>query len=226
MFRSFSRIGFVGAAALLLSVSVFAEEAKTKGDPYSLSVCPVSGEPLGTMGDPIIAAHGEREVRFCCSGCPKQLTAAPAKFLSKIDALMTADQVKHYPLKTDVVSGKELGEKPVDLIHNNRLVRLGGESSVAKFKAEPDAYIAKLDAAVIAKQSEKYPFKVCVVSGEELGGDHGKVLNKVVANRLVRFCCDNCAKELNATPAKFIAMVDNRNLNATGGAVAGSTTKH
>ena len=143
-----------------------------------------------------------------------------------MDSLMTADQVKHYPLTTDVVTGEGLGKKPVDLIYNNRLIRLGGESSVAKFKAEPDAYLAKLDAAVIAKQSENYPFEVCVISGEELGGDHGDPIAKVVANRLVRFCCNNCAKELNNTPTKFIAMVDNQDLKATDPAAAGSITKH
>lgn len=232
MFRTLSRVGLIAAAVLLLPLSGFAQSSgsdtkaqEVKGDPYSLNVCPVSGEKLGTMGDPIVSAHDGREVRFCCAMCPKQLAADPAKFFAKIDALMVKDQSKHYPLTTDLVTDAKLGEKPVDLVYNNRLVRLGDESSVAKFNAAPAKYLAKLDKAVIAKQSETYPFKVCMVSGEELGGDHGDMIDKVVANRLIRFCRNDCAKELNKTPMKFIAMVDSRDLHAGSEATGGSTSK-
>jgi type II secretory ATPase GspE/PulE/Tfp pilus assembly ATPase PilB-like protein len=36
----------------------------------------------------------------------------------------------------------------------------------------------------------------------------GDPVKKVVANRLVQFCCDHCATDFDASPAKFIAMLD------------------
>lgn len=49
-------------------------------------VCPVSGEPLGSMGDPIAVAVGDREVYVCCQGCVAAVQAEPAKYLAMVDA--------------------------------------------------------------------------------------------------------------------------------------------
>lgn len=52
---------------------------------YPLKTCVVSGEELGSMGDPIQAVAGSELVQFCCAGCIKQFKAEPAKFLAKIE---------------------------------------------------------------------------------------------------------------------------------------------
>ncbi len=36
--------------------------------PYTLDTCPVSGEKLGSMGDPSVKMYDGREVRFCGGG--------------------------------------------------------------------------------------------------------------------------------------------------------------
>lgn len=46
--------------------------------------CPVSGEMLGTMGEPIKVSIKDQEVWICCSGCKKDLEADPDKYLAKI----------------------------------------------------------------------------------------------------------------------------------------------
>lgn len=61
-----------------------------KGD-YPLTVCAVTGKPLGSMGEPYdhihTAANGEKRlVRMCCDSCIRKFNQEPAKYLAKIDA--------------------------------------------------------------------------------------------------------------------------------------------
>lgn len=64
--------------------------AAEKAD-YPLQVCAVSGEELGSMGEPFDYIHKEegkpdRLVRMCCDGCVKKFKKDPAKYLARIDA--------------------------------------------------------------------------------------------------------------------------------------------
>jgi len=47
-------------------------------------VCPVTGEPLGTMGTPIKVTVAGHEVFICCPGCKEPLEKDPAKYLAKL----------------------------------------------------------------------------------------------------------------------------------------------
>ena len=58
------------------------------GDPYTLTTCPVSGQALGSMGEPVIYSYQGREIRFCCTGCVSQFEADPAEFIQKVDQSM------------------------------------------------------------------------------------------------------------------------------------------
>jgi hypothetical protein len=52
-----------------------------------------------------------------------------------------------YPLKTCVVSGEDLGDKPVDFDYKGRTIKLCCKGCIKKFNAEPDKYIKILDEA-------------------------------------------------------------------------------
>jgi hypothetical protein len=67
----------------LLALSVFPTVAPA-ADSYPLSTCVVSGEALGSMGQPIVIHHEGAEVRLCCKGCVKKFNADPAKYLEKL----------------------------------------------------------------------------------------------------------------------------------------------
>lgn len=67
----------------LLALSVFSTVAPAANS-YPLSTCVVSGEALGSMGQPIIIHHEGVEVRLCCKGCVKKFNADPAKYLEKL----------------------------------------------------------------------------------------------------------------------------------------------
>lgn len=49
-------------------------------------VCPVSGEPLGSMGVPVKVTVESRDVFICCEGCRDMLEKEPAKYLANLDA--------------------------------------------------------------------------------------------------------------------------------------------
>lgn len=53
--------------------------------PYPLDTCVVSGEKLGSMGDPVVKSYDGHQVKFCCSACIRDFEKDKAKFLTKID---------------------------------------------------------------------------------------------------------------------------------------------
>jgi len=180
------------------------------GDPYPLTTCPVSGEELGAMGEPVIYDYHGREIRFCCPNCIAKFEANPAKYISEIDAQIIEQQMPYYPLTTCMVTGDELGGEmgeAVDYVYNNRLIRFCCNGCIKDFNEDPAAWLNKLDQAVIKAQVADYPLDTCVVTGEELG-EMGEPIDYVFANRLVRFCCPNCIDDFEANPAMYLAKID------------------
>jgi len=47
-------------------------------------ICPVSGQPLGSMGKPHKVTVQGREVFLCCAGCEDKIKADPEKYLAKL----------------------------------------------------------------------------------------------------------------------------------------------
>ena len=52
--------------------------------PYPKDTCIVTGNKLGSMGDPITMVHEGQEVKFCCKPCVAKFKANPDKYLSKL----------------------------------------------------------------------------------------------------------------------------------------------
>jgi YHS domain-containing protein len=52
--------------------------------PYPLPTCLVSGEKLGSMGEPVVMVHQGQEIKFCCKSCKPDFEKDPAKYLSKL----------------------------------------------------------------------------------------------------------------------------------------------
>ena len=124
---------------------------------YPLKTCPVSGEELGSMGDPIEHVVGTRLARLCCKSCIEKIDADPAKYMAPIDEALIAAQRADYPLKTCPVSGEELGSmgEPIDLLYGTRLVRLCCKSCKKVLKKDPKSILAKLDEAAKSSKAKK-----------------------------------------------------------------------
>ncbi len=121
---------------------------------YPLTTCPVSGEALGSMGEPVTFVYNNRLVRFCCNGCVRGFKKDPAAALAALDAAAIAAQAASYPLDTCPVSKEKLGSmgKPVEIVVANRLVRFCCAGCVSGFYEDVPANLAALNEAWSAKQ--------------------------------------------------------------------------
>jgi len=103
--------------------------------------------------------------------------------------------------------GEELGAKaePTILKEKGREIRVCGEACKARFQADPEAALKKIDEQMISEQKPHYPLDTCVVTGEALGENP---VNTVYQNRLVRFCTADALEKFNENPEPFIAALD------------------
>jgi YHS domain-containing protein len=112
-----------------------------------------------------------------------------------------------YPLDYCVVTGAKLGEmgKPVVMQYEGREIQFCCNGCVSKFKADPQAYLKKIDESVAADQRPIYPLETCVVDGKPFGS---APLEFLYRNRLVRVDREACHKAFLADPAKTLAALD------------------
>ncbi len=61
-----------------------AELVAAQLESYSAKLCPVSGEPLGVMGEPVNVQHQGKLVRLCCDSCLEAFEKAPAEFTAQV----------------------------------------------------------------------------------------------------------------------------------------------
>ena len=136
---------------------VEAAVVRAQGPFYPLEVCVVSGEEVGSMGDPVDVVVGTRLIRVCCKGCAKKAKAKSAAHLARIDAALIEAQRKTYPLATCVVSDEELGSMgdPVEVLYGVRLVRLCCKGCEKAFAKDPEAFLAKVAAAKKKAEDDK-----------------------------------------------------------------------
>ena len=186
--------------------------AERPSEPYTLSTCPVSGEKLGSMGDPVVLTVEGREVKLCCKGCVNKIEKDPAKYLAVIDEGLTAQQKPYYPLPTCVVSGEPLVEDgkdiAIDVVVKNRLFRLCCKGCVRKLTPDAETYFTALDGAVKQAQGKDYPLDTCIVREKSKLGSMGEPAEMVVGNRLVRFCCSGCQPKFGEDPSKYLVRLD------------------
>ena len=60
------------------------EAATETTDGYPLTTCVVSGEKLGSMGEPYVHVHEGTTVKFCCKSCLKDFNEDPEKYIAMI----------------------------------------------------------------------------------------------------------------------------------------------
>lgn len=213
--KSWYGIGvFCMGVAVAISAAAKEEEkaapetaAARVGDAYTLGTCPISGEKIGAMGDAVVFIQDGKEIRLCCEGCKKKYDAKVEETNKEIDAKLIADQESHYPSKTCINSDAELKDSGVSFIVGNRLVKTCCAKCEAKVKADPAAFLAKLDQQVIDAQKAGYTLDACPISGKPLGDAPVEI---VVANRLVKLCCEGCKKGVDKDPAGVLGKVDGK----------------
>jgi YHS domain-containing protein len=85
MKNKLTHIFTMAAAGLaLVSCSNAGGRALSTSKPYPLKTCVVSGNTLGSMGDPVTQVYHGQEMKFCCKPCVRKFNADPAKYLAKL----------------------------------------------------------------------------------------------------------------------------------------------
>ena len=194
------------AAAMSFGGFALAGE-KAAGDPYMLGTDAVTGEKLGK--EPVVVQHNGRELRFANNANAATFKADPKGYLAKLDKQLIEQQAPFYPNKVCAATGEALGGmgETINVIHNNRLVRLCCAGCKDELDTNAAGVFKKLDEAAIKAQAGSYPLTTCVVAGGKLGS-MGETVNLVVGNRLVKFCCAGCVAEFKADPAAYLKKID------------------
>jgi hypothetical protein len=160
---------------------------------YALATCPVSGEKLGGMGEPVNVVIDGTLVRLCCPKCAKKATADSAATVQKVRDAAYAAQKAKYAAKTCPVSGKELGTDAVDTMFGTTLVRTCCPKCVAAIEKDPAKYLSKSAPA----------------SGKDAAGEHKEGKAKGDSGKDGESCCGEscsccgaCAPATGATKAE------------------------
>lgn len=113
---------------------------------YPLTTCVVMPDDELAAGESKDIVYNNRLVRFCCPGCVKKFKANPAKFWAMLDEAVIKAQKPTYKLATCPIGGEKLGAmgEPVDIVINNRLVRLCCKGCEAAARKDPVGTLAKL----------------------------------------------------------------------------------
>jgi hypothetical protein len=128
-------------AAISLSQPARADDKAADEDALMIAAqktCPITGEALGEMGPPVKTTIGDQTVFLCCKSClGKEISKENRE---KLTANLIAAQA------TCSVLGKPLPKDAASIVVKDRQIFVCCKMCLAKIKADPDKYIAKVDA--------------------------------------------------------------------------------
>ena len=170
-------------------------------DPYYFATSP-TGKALGDT--PVVEVYEGRELRFADKADAAAFHKDADKYIAELNQRIIADQGEYYPLDVCPVTGEPL-DVPVDYVSGNHLVRFCCEGCISEFETDPSKYLAKVDAAAIAKQSAAYPLDHCLLLPDEKFEPEHDIL---VGGRLFRLCCGGCEAKVRENPVEWIARLE------------------
>ncbi|MFA9478139.1 hypothetical protein ACERK3_07485 [Phycisphaerales bacterium AB-hyl4] len=137
---------------------------------YPLETCLISGQELGSMGDPVEHVLYNRLVRLCCAGCVSELEENAEVHLAKLDEAVIEAQADDYALDFCLVSDEPLDAHghTIDRVIANRLVRLCCPGCAAVLQEQPATVLAALDAGEPIEDAHEHRHD----HGDDNGHDH------------------------------------------------------
>lgn len=207
-----STLAFVFAVTTMVTAgSAMARETRlSKDDELQIAVqkiCPVSGEELGSMGDPVKVQVGSQVAFLCCKAC--QGDKIDPKHWSKIQARLAKAQ------GTCPIMGKPVDAKMESTVVKGQKVFVCCPPCIEKIESDPASVLTKVRSAyksfVIEERQARSDQlhasaqKICPVSGELLGSKGDPIKVKVGKNEHAFLCCQDCTgKKLSAEHWKTI----------------------
>jgi hypothetical protein len=201
---------FTFAAVAMFAISAFAQETQQQKSPLTdadhlqiavQKICPVTGEELGSMGEPLKVKVGEQVAFLCCKGCQgKELNAEHWK---TIQARMAKAQ-----------GVCPIMEKPVDAtmkstVVNGQQVFVCCPPCIAKIQADVEGSLKKVNASYVSFVTKERQEKsdqlhataqgICPVTGNKLGSMGAPIKVKVGKEEVAFLCCKGCVgKQIKA----------------------------
>lgn len=204
-------------------------------------VCPVSGKPLGSMGDPVKVEVNGQTLYVCCAGCVDAVKSNPEKYVTgkppiTVAIATAADAAAIARQKVCPVMDEPLGGMgtPIKVTIGDKPIYLCCKGCIKKVEAEPAKYLAMVygnhvsptPVAASGEQVRPGVFKVtaadapyiaaqkrCPVMDEPLDTMGGPY--KVNADgRAIYICCPGCAKKIAAEPHKYLTILAQQGVNA------------
>ncbi|MFT5522450.1 MAG: hypothetical protein ACI9G1_000184 [Pirellulaceae bacterium] len=142
----------LAVAVVIGTVQFTIAEELTQRDQHKIAVqaiCPVSGQQLGSHGQPIKAMVGEEEVFLCCKGCLKG--SVNQQHWATIHANFTKAQAICPVMK------KNLPNNPKWTIVQGQIIYICCPPCTKKIAADPATYLTKVNelyAAAVSKGKE------------------------------------------------------------------------
>jgi len=169
----------------------------TKGDQLQIAVqkiCPVSGDELGTKGDPVKIKAGEQIAFLCCKNC--QSKKLSAKHWKTIQTNLATAQgicpIMEKPvdasMKSTVVNGQQIFVCCPPCIEK---IQADAKNSIAKVHGNYAAYVAKIRQAK-SDQIHSMAQGICPVSGNKLGSKGKPIKVNVGKGETAFLCCKDC----------------------------------
>lgn len=203
-------------------------------------ICPVSGKPLGSMGQPVAVDVNGQTVYACCNGCVNAIQSDPAKYAAgrpeiTITTSTAADAAAIAAQKVCPVMDEPLGGMgtPIKVMVGDKPIYLCCKGCIKKVQAEPAKYLAMVygnqpqSRSIAARDEQARPgvFKVtsadapfiaaqkkCPVMDEPLDAMGGPY--RVNANgKAIYICCPGCAKMIVAEPKKYLDVLARQGVN-------------
>ncbi len=203
-------------------------------------ICPVSGKPLGSMGDPVAVDVNGQKLFVCCAGCVSAVKADPSKYATgrpqiPVANATAADAEAIARQKVCPVMDEPLGGMgtPIKVMVGDKPIFLCCKGCIKKIEAEPSKYLAMVYGneegsfvPVGAEQVREGIYKVsaadapfiaaqkkCPVMDEPLDAMGGPY--KVnAAGQAIYICCPGCAKRIAADPQKYLAILKAQGVDA------------
>ncbi len=227
---SFNEVATVPASEQQLAAAAIARQ----------KICPVSGKPLGSMGDPVAIDVNEQKLYVCCAGCVNAVHSDPAKYAAgrpkiTVTTATEADAAGIASQKVCPVMDEPLGGMgtPIKVLVGDKPIYLCCKGCIKKIQAEPAKYLAMVygngnqpSVAAGTEQVREGIFKVgsadapfiatqkkCPVMDKPLDAMGGPY--KVnAAGKAIYICCPGCAKKIAAEPQKWLAVLKSQGIEA------------
>ncbi|GAA4469971.1 hypothetical protein [Novipirellula rosea] len=200
-------------------------------------ICPVSGKPLDSMGDPVAVDVDGQRVFVCCGGCVNAVKSDPAKYAAgrpqiTVATATAADADAIARQKVCPVMDEPLGGMgtPIKVTIGDKPIYLCCKGCIKKIEAEPAKYLAmvygdqKASAGVETVGANASSSNIEVTSAtqadaaliaqqkncpvmDEPLGSMGDPIKVMVGDKPIFLCCKGCIKKIKADPAKYLAIV-------------------